>query len=66
MTTYENAKVHFRPTNPEDPDDDGYAPVYDEVHLLPNGWIACGTSSTYGPQVFPPERIDEVDAGYLP
>lgn len=63
MTTYENVKVHFAPQNPDDPDDDGYATVYDEVEVLPNGWVRCG-SGPYGPQLIPAHRIKEVDAGY--
>jgi len=62
MTTYENAKVHFG-AETDRPDDDGYATVYDEVEILPNGWVACG-GGLHGPQVFPPHRIKEVDAGY--
>jgi len=62
MTTYENAKVHFK-SETEHPDDDGYATVYDEVEILDSGWVRCG-SEPYGPQLFPPQRIKEVDAGY--
>lgn len=63
MTTYENAKVHFAPEGTGHPDDDGYATVYDEVEILPSGWVRCG-SEPYGPQLIPPHRIQEVDAGY--
>ena len=64
MPTYQHAKVHFRPDDdPERPDADGYATVYDEVEILPSGWVECG-SHPHGPQVFPPERIEEIDAGY--
>jgi hypothetical protein len=62
MTTYENVKVHFV-SESNDPNDDGYATVYDEVEILPSGWVRCGTK-LYGPQLFPPGRIKEVDAGY--
>lgn len=52
--TYENAKVHFA---------EDYTTNYDEVEILPSGWLRCG-SDPFGPQLFPPHRIEEVDAGY--
>lgn len=63
MTVYENAKVHFAAENPDDPRDDGYATVYDEVEILASGWVRCGTEP-YGPMLFPAHRVTEVDAGY--
>jgi len=36
---------------------------YDEVEILPSGWVRCG-SNPFGPQLFPPHLIEEVDAGY--
>jgi hypothetical protein len=52
--TYENAKVHFA---------EDYTTNYDEVEILPSGWVRCG-SNPFGPQLFPPHLIEEVDAGY--
>ena len=62
MTVYETAKVYFA-AQTDHPDDDGYATVYDEVELLSSGWVRCG-SGPFGPQLFPPHRIEEVDVGY--
>lgn len=63
--TYENVKVHFAPDEPDNPNDDGYATVYDEVEVLPSGWVRCGSKHGYGgPQIYPPHRVEEVDAGY--
>jgi len=64
MSQYQNVKVHFAPQNSENPDDDGFATVYDEVKILPSGWVQCGSEQPYGPQLYPPWRIEEVDAGY--
>lgn len=62
MTTYENAKVHFE-SGSDHPDDEGYATVYEEVEVLESGWVRCGTEP-HGPQLYPPRRIKEVDAGH--
>lgn len=63
MTRFENARVIFYKETPEPVEDDTYASNYDDVEILPSGWVACG-SEPHGPMVFPPHRIKEVDAGY--
>jgi hypothetical protein len=52
--TYDEAKVHFV---------EDYATVYDTVEILSSGWVRCG-DEPHGPEVFPPHRIDSIDAGY--